>query len=69
MSDTDRLPTTFTELAHLMAELDAQAVPGQPDPSIGLWERLQAQEGYDAAAPLWRDACNYYDACFAETEN
>ena len=57
----DRLPTNFTDLAHLMLELDQQAEPGQPDPSIGLWDRLQAQEGYDVAAPLWRDACNYCD--------
>ncbi|MCX4750966.1 hypothetical protein OG455_41530 [Kitasatospora sp. NBC_01287] len=57
----DRLPTSFVELAYLMVELDQQAVPGQPDPSIGLWKRLQAQEGYDIAAPLWRDACNYCD--------
>lgn len=66
MATPQRLPTTFTGLAFLMAELDQQAVPGQPDPSVGLWERLEAQEGYDVAALLWRDACDYLDALSGE---
>jgi hypothetical protein len=58
---TQHLPTTPSDLAHLMAELDQQAKPGEPDPSLALWEQLNTQEGYDVASPLWRDACNYYD--------
>lgn len=61
MPDTALVPTTVTDLAYLMLDLDQQAAPGQPDPSIGLWDRLLAQEGYDVAAPLWRDACSYCD--------
>jgi hypothetical protein len=69
---TDRLPTNPSDLAFLMSELDEQAKPGEPDPSLALWEQLHEQEGYDVASPLWRDACNYYDHYFAgdgETED
>lgn len=61
----DRLPCDPTRLAVLMYEQEQNLTPGEPDPSIAIWEQLQQQEGYDVAARLWRDACSYYDHMFA----
>lgn len=68
MTTTDRLPSTASELAHLMIQLDEQAKPGAPDPSLSLWDRLSEQEGYGTAAPLWRDAYAYYDYLMSDAE-
>jgi hypothetical protein len=64
----DPIPTSPSGLAHLMWDLEQNIKPGEPDPCNALWDRLYAQEGYDIAAPLWRDACAYYDHDFASDD-
>jgi len=60
-----RLPSNAGDLALLMWEQEQNTAPGQPDPSIALWEQLKEQEGYDVASPLWSTACAYYDHFFS----
>ncbi|MFJ5070210.1 hypothetical protein ACIQC7_27755 [Kitasatospora sp. NPDC088556] len=66
--DVEHIPTSPSGLAHLMWELEQTIKPGEPDPSIALWKRLHAQEGYDSAAPLWAAACAYYDHTVANDD-
>ncbi|MFJ5071675.1 hypothetical protein ACIQC7_35195 [Kitasatospora sp. NPDC088556] len=64
----EHIPSNPSDLAHHMWELEQNITPGEPDPSIALWKRLRAQEGYDIAAPLWAAACAYYDHTVANDD-